>query len=476
MFLAADPNRVPRGPLDDFWYTPIGQLIGGAAAVSVSSAMSLSAVYACVRVISESVAQLPLILYRRKADGSKERATNHPLYNLFRYRPNDWQTSYEFVEMMQAHLELRGNAYAYIDASPTTGAIRALIPLHPDRVKLELLPNGDFRYRFRPQAGGERILNRGEVFHVRGLSSDGFVGLSTIEMQREAIGAGLAARDYGAKYFQNNASVGAWIEMPGGFQDEEARAKFRDSWQESQTGSNRWKTPVLERGMKLNNLGISAEDSKFIDAMKHSDADMARMFRVPPHKIGILERATFSNIEQQSLEFVTDTMQPKLVRWEQAIGRDLLPDGGELFVEFLLDGLLRGDSTARANYYSSGITNGWLTRNEARMKENLERIDGLDEPLAPLNMAPAGSQQAPPKPKAPQQPDQSAMRIARAAAERVLRKEAAAGDSIDWLAHAPFVAEVLGVSSRAAHGYAGTRARGDVFTADQLAAWALQQE
>jgi HK97 family phage portal protein len=288
--------------------------------------------------------------------------------------------------MLQGHLALRGNAYNQIITNPR-GEIMELMPIHPDRVKIELLPSGEYRYRVTDRSGTEVILPRGEVWHLRGLSSDGLMGMSPIELARENLGMALAAQDYGARFFANDAKpTGGWIEFPGTFKDNEAKKVFRESYQQAQSGANRGKVLVLENGMKFHEVGVTNKDAQFLELRKFQITDIARLFRVPPHMIADLERATFSNIEQQSLEFVMHTMTPWAERWEASIESELLLDGDDIEIEFDFANLMRGDAASRSSYYQSGIQNGWLTRNEARIAENLNPIDGLDQPLRPLNM------------------------------------------------------------------------------------------
>ena len=354
--------------------------------VSPDSALRLASVYACVRVLSETMASLPLVVYQRRADGGKDKITDHWLYRLLANRPNRFQNPFEWREMLQGHLALRGNAYNQIITN-AKGEVVELMPLHPDRIRLELLPSGEYRYRFTDRFGTESILPRGEVWHLRGLSSDGLMGMSPIELARESLGMALAAQDYGARFFANDAKpTGGWIEFPGSFKDSEAKKVFRESYQQAQSGANRGKVLVLENGMKFHEVGVTNKDAQFLELRKFQITDVARLFRVPPHMIGDLDRATFSNIEQQSLEFVMHTMTPWAERWEASIESDLLLEGDDIEVEFDFANLMRGDAASRASYYQSGIQNGWLTRNEARIAENLNPLEGLDEPLRPLNM------------------------------------------------------------------------------------------
>ena len=370
----------------DFWFEPVSTRTASAMRVSPDSALRLAAVYACVRILAETMAALPLVVYQRRTDGTKDKVTDHWLYRLMAKRPNRHQNPFEWREMLQGHLVLRGNAYNQIITNPR-GEIVELVPIHPDRVKIELLRSGEYRYRVTDRFGEEVVLPRGEVWHLRGLSSDGLMGMSPIELARESLGMALAAQDYGARFFANDAKpTGGWIEFPGSFKDSEAKKVFRESYQQAQSGANRGKVLVLENGMKFHEVGVTNRDAQFLELRKFQITDIARLFRVPPHMIADLDRATFSNIEQQSLEFVMHTMTPWAERWEASIESDLLLDGDDLEVAFDFSNLMRGDAASRSSYYQSGIQNGWLTRNEARIAENLNPLDGLDEPLRPLNM------------------------------------------------------------------------------------------
>ena len=387
-FRASTDDRSPWG---DFWFEPVTVRTSSGMRVSADNALRLAAVYACVRVLSETMASLPFVLYRQRADGGKDVVTDHWLYRLLAKQPNRYQNAFEWREMLQGHLALRGNAYNRILANPR-GEITELIPIHPDRIRMELLPSGDYRYRVTDRLGNESVVPRGEVWHLRALSSDGLMGMSPIELARESLGMALAAQDYGARFFANDAKpTGGWIEFPGSFKDSEAKKVFRESYQQAQSGANRGKVLVLENGMKFHEVGVTNQDAQFLELWQFQITDIARLFRVPPHMIADLSRATFSNIEQQSLEFVMHTMTPWAERWEASIESDLLLDGDDLEVEFDFANLMRGDAASRAAYYQSGIQNGWLTRNEARIAENMNPLDGLDEPLRPLNMVEEGA-------------------------------------------------------------------------------------
>lgn len=378
--------RADRSPWGDFYFESAGARSVSGMRVSADSALRLAAVYACVRILSETMASLPIVVYRARPDGGKDRITDHWLYHLLARKPNRYQNPFEWREMLQGHLTLRGNAYCQILAN-SQGEITELLPIHPDRVRLEMLGNGDYRYRITQSSGTDLLLPRGDVWHLRGLSSDGLIGLSPIELARESLGMALAAQDYGARFFANDAKpTGGWIEFPGNFKDAEAKRVFRESYQQAQSGSNRGKVLVLENGMKFHEVGVTNKDAQFLELRKFQITDVARLFRVPPHMIADLDRATFSNIEQQSLEFVMHTMTPWAERWESSIECDLIYGSDDLEVEFDFANLMRGDAASRSAYYQSGIQNGWLTRNEARVAENLNPIPGLEQPLRPLNM------------------------------------------------------------------------------------------
>lgn len=462
-----------RSPWGNFWFQPVGLKGSGGVRVTSVNAMRLSAVYSCVRVLGETFAVLPLVLYKKKTNGGRQIVTDHWLYRLLARRPNAWQTPFEWREMMMGHLVLRGNAFNQM-ISNGKGEVTDLIPLHPDRIRVELLDNNNYRYQYTPRNGVAVTLQRGEVWHIRGLSSDGIVGLNPMEQAAEVLGLGLAAQGYASRFYANDAKPGGWIELPGKFADGPTRDTFKADWKKSQGGANRGGTAVLESGMKYHELGLNNSDAQFIETRKQNRSEIASIFRVPPHKIGDLERATFSNIEQQSLDFVNDCMSPWAERWESSVETNLLFDDEGLEVEFDFKNLLRGDSKARASYYNSGIVSGWLTRNEARIQEGLDPLDGLDEPLQPLNMASAGDaasvQNAGLKDGQKNEAEARRAALAGSAAERVARKETAgllaALQAPNWPEkvaafsekHARFVCESLGVPLEAAVDYC--RARG----------------
>lgn len=380
---------------DDYWFQPRGFDTSSGARVSPETAMRLAAVFACVRVISETIGSLPLVIYRRRSDGGKERADEHPLYEVLQ-RPNLWQTSFEFWEMMQGHLELRGNAFAQI-VSGNGRAIDQLVPLHPDRVRVFRLPSGKLRYEVVSyyDASIEKLTQE-EIFHMRGLSSDGIIGMSTISAGAEVIGVGLAQQEHRARSFKNRAIPGLYLK-PAAKIDKVQRDELADSIQKGFSGANAFKAFVGQPGMDITQLGISNRDAQLIEAGQATRTDIASMFRLPPHKIGDLTRGTFSNIEEQNIEFATDSIRPRVERIERRIDIDLiqpLTDGiggasREFFAAFDMDALFRGDMKSRYEAYQRSVGGPWMSMNEARASEGKNPVDGGDDILRPVNMTPA---------------------------------------------------------------------------------------
>lgn len=475
-----------RSVFGDFWFSPVGMLTGSGRRVTSDAAMRLSAVFSCVKVRSESFAVLPFRMYRKRSDRGRDEILDHWLVRLMQ-RPNRWQTGFEWSEMMQAHLDLRGNGFNYI-VNDGRGGIAELQPIHPDRVKAEAINTPDgFRYVVNMPDGTQRRYARSQIWHIKGLSQDGVCGLNPIEVAAEAMGVGLAGQSYASRFFANDARPGGWIELDGKFPDEKAKETFRESWQRAQGGRNRGKTAVLEKGFKYHELTVNNSDAQFLEVMKQNRSEIAGMFRVPPHKIGDLERATFTNIEQQSMDFVQDCMQPLSQRWESSIRVNLLPDAEaeSIEIEYDFSVLLRGDMQARSSFYTGMINNGSMTRNQARVEEGWNPLPGLDEPLVPVNMQPASApppqpgkqpaqppQPAPapsPKPRKKAEADERMQHLARGAADRLARREAAAivaaVASDNWPdrvaeamnKHAAVIEQALGVTPEAVAAYIEAR-------------------
>lgn len=357
--------------------------IGGSSSgknVNERSAMQMTAVYSCVRILSEAVASLPLHVYTYNGDGGKEKAVKHPLYFLLHDEPNPEMTSFVFRETLMTHLLLWGNAYAQIIRNGK-GEIIALYPLMPNRMTVDRDDKGQLYYRYNtskddaPTMKGSMVnLKPSDVLHIPGLGFDGLVGYSPIAMAKNAIGMAIACEEYGAKFFANGATPGGILEHPGTVKDPQ---RVRESWTSAFGGSsNANKVAVLEEGMKYTPISISPEQAQFLETRKFQINEIARIFRVPPHMVGDLEKSSFSNIEQQSLEFVKYTLDPWVARWEQAIVRSLFTtdEKTQYFVKFNVDGLLRGDYQSRMNGYAIGRQNGWMSANDIRELENLDRI------------------------------------------------------------------------------------------------------
>lgn len=400
MFIIRMPSAGPPAG-DDFWFEPVAPSVNGYI-VGPDAAMRLSTVYKCVRVRAETIGMLPLKVYQRIDGGGKKDASDHPLSALLHDQPNPWQTAMQWRSMMQSHIDLRGNAFSEVVFGPS-GRVDMLVPMHPDCVRIEVMPSGRPRYRYKPPQGDERVLMAGEVLHLMGLSTDGYCGLNPIEAQREALSAAMASRDFGTAFFKNQARPPMWIKYPGKFSKPEDKRAWVEEFSRKFGGLGSGKVPVMEQGMEISSIPINNADAQFIETRKFQDIDIAGLFRVPPHKIGILDRATWANIEHQQLDFVTDCVLPTAVAWEQTLLRDL-PFGDGFFAEFKVDMLLRADTKTRYEAYGRAILDGWMLRNEAREHENMNRIEGLDKPLMPLNMAtvgPNGSVESTPQPDAP---------------------------------------------------------------------------
>lgn len=365
--------------------------------VSERSAMQLTAVYACVRILAEAVAGLPLHLYKRNENGT-EKAVNHPLYFLLYDEPNIEMTSFVFRETLMTHLLLWGNAYAQIIRNGK-GEVMALYPLMPDRMSIDRdSKTGRIYYEYTTTSddplskkGMSVKLAAHDVFHIPGLGFDGLVGYSPIAMAKNAIGSAIACEEYGARFFANGATPGGVLKHPGTIKDP---SKIRESWQTAFGGSrNAGRVAVLEEGMKYTPVSIAPEQAQFLETRKFQIDEIARIFRVPPHMIGDLEKSSFNNIEQQSLEFVKYTLDPWVSRWEQAIRRSLLNEHEkkDYIFKFNVDGLLRGDYESRMSGYATARQNGWMSANDIRELEGMDRIsaeDGGDLYLVNGNMLP----------------------------------------------------------------------------------------
>lgn len=357
--------------------------------VTASSAIQFSFVWDCVNVLAQDIAKVPLILYRRDgdADNSRSHAKDHPLYRLLKYKPNAQQTSYQFRLLAEATVLLRGNFYAWIKLDGR-GRPEELIPWPYTHVRTEQDGN-TLKYWLRVKGGSEIQVNPKDIYHLRGLNLDanGLLGVSPITAMREAIGEGIAAQRYGAAFFKNQARPSATLSHPGEL-TEQAGKNIRKSWEDLYQGDNAHRIAILEEGVTYTPISITNEDAQFLETRKFNRGEIAAIFRIPPYKIGDLERATFSNIEQQSIEYVYDTLMPHAVNWEQQIWFSLLSESEqEIYkAEFNLDSLLRGDSAARWQTHAQSIQWGVRSPNEVRELENMNPREGGDEYLQPSNM------------------------------------------------------------------------------------------
>lgn len=418
--MAADSGGLTKAPWDNYWYTPEGLLLESDAGVRVTpeSAQTLSAVWNGVTLLTEGVAALPPITYRRLPNNKgKERATDHPLYDVLRWQPNDAQTAFEFFEMLMGHLVLRRQAFAQIVPGPR-GFADQLVPLHPDRIRPEKLPNGRLRF-VRTAGDGPSSYTQDEIFYLRGRSSDGITPLSLITYGRHSLGASMSADRYSGRFYKKNASPSGVLKSPRVLGDT-AKTNLRNSVQAYTEGGHGFL--ILEDGLEWQQIGIDPDKSQLILTREWGVYEVARWLNIPAHMLKESKTPTFASIEAFQIEWVMHSLRPWLIRFEQCIRRDLILAKQTYFSEFLINALLRGDMAARQAFYREAILDGWMTRNEVRDLEDKNPLDGLDEPLEPRNMAPAGSQGQDTGSERRKNPQQ-AQTLARAAVQRVLRRE-----------------------------------------------------
>ncbi len=500
--LAGPPPNSLTADEERFWLGANGTLATAAGMpIGPEAAKKISAVWACTRLLAETMASLPAIMYQRLANDGRQRATNHPLYDVLHDQPNNSQTAFEFVEMLTGHALLRGNGYARIIPGQR-GPVDQLIPIHPDRVQVERIPNGKLRYRITQPSGSPEVVNDEDMFHLRGPSDDGISGQSVITYARESLGLTLAAERFGARFFGNNARPGGILTKEGKL-SKEAGERLKSEMEWLHGGANNHRIGIFEEGLKWQEVGVNQKDSQFLETREFQAEDVCRWFRIPPHMIGLTSKATSwgSGIEQMSMGFVIYTLMPWLIRWQQAISRDLILAPKIYFVEFLVDALLRGDLKSRYEAYQMGSTGGWLNANEIRQRENMNPRDGGDAYMTPMNMQPSG-QAALPAPAA----GDHYQHLVHESAARVVRKEVAAlskaarragDDDLAWVAafeefyadHAGFVAQTMRIPLQWAAAYVsrqtlalmGAGAPADWTTweaerSDELAALALESQ
>lgn len=393
--MAAAIDRVRNTTLrEPEWWRQSGFAATSISGQSVTpdSALAVSAVYACVLILAESVASLPMSVYRRLPNGGKEVATEHRVHNLLHVAPNDEQTAFEATEYRMVCLGMRGNAYGAL-ALNGRGDVMEIQPLRPQYMQLDRDSAGRLVFDYQ-EPGATRVYAKDRMWYTRGFGTDGVAGLSPIAVHREAIGYAMTLNEHGSRLFANGAQVGSTIEIPGEWSDT-AFNNFKTDFNTQHGGRlNAGKPLILEGGAKFHSIGLSSVDAEFIASLKNAVAEVARIYRIPLHMLNELDKATFSNIEHQSLEFVTRTLLPWLKRIEDSANRDLFGplERGKYFVKFNLDALLRGDIKSRYEAYQVAVGGnngpGWMSRNEVRLLEDMNPIDGLDEIYSPAAQEP----------------------------------------------------------------------------------------
>ncbi len=384
------PQNMTSAGLDAFLRVGMHSTWSGIS-VTPQNALTVSTVFACTRVIAEDIGKLPFVVYQQNGDRERDRATASPFWRLLHDRPNSYQSSQQFREYMTACALLRGNGYAL--KNTVAGQVRELLPLHPDQVRVEQLDDFELVYHVRLRNGAEETMTRKEIFHLPGLTITGPVGVSIIEYARQTIGNALGANRHAGTFFGNGMKPSGIFTHPGKL-SETAHNRLKADLNENHAGENSNNTLVIEEGMDYKPVSLNARDSQFLESRTFEVLEICRWFRIPPHKIAELSRATFSNIEHQAIEYVTDTLMPWAKRWEAAINQQVIVTNS-IYAELLFDALLRGTTKDRYEAYqiAAGGNAPWMTRNQIRRAENMEPLDGLDVILQPLNMAMAGQEE-----------------------------------------------------------------------------------
>jgi len=353
------------------------------AQVNQATALTSSAVWSAVRHISEGVSSLPLILYKKGADGARVCAEFHPLYRILKDRANPEMSSMIFRETLMGHVLTWGNGYAEIERDPDTGRVVALWPLRPDIMEPVRDKNGDLFYRY-----GSLIFLPEEIFHIKGLGFDGVKGYSVVAQARDAIGLGMALENFGSTFFGNGAKPAGVISVPGKL-SAEALQNMRKSWEDMHSSQrNAHRVAILQNGVTFQSIGTDPDDSQWLTSRAFQIQEIARWFKIPSSKLGDNANKTYSSLEQDNLAFLQETLRPWMVRWEQEIQHKLICDMDSMYAEHNSDALLRSDSAGRAAFYASALSWGWLSRNEVRMMESLSPFEGGDSYMTPKNMDP----------------------------------------------------------------------------------------
>lgn len=371
--------------------TDIGDLLSGHGKVSAEKALTIDAVYACINLYARTLASMPLVLYEKRGAKGKERALDHPLYRILHDEPNPNMSSYTFRQIMEASLKLTGNAYAWIEYD-SNWRVKHLWPIQYNCIEANRsLKTGELYYDAVLYDGQYRRFRAYEMLHVPGLGFDGISGKSPIKIFAETMGLALDVKTYGRKFFKNGARPGGVLTHPNSL-SEAAQKRLIKNFDSMYGGAdNGGKTLVLEEGLTYQQVGIPPEEAQFLESRKFSVSEIARIYGLPPHMIGDLEHATFSNIESQDINFAKHSIMPECVNWEQELTRKLLTDEERqrYDIEFNMEGLVRGDMESRFRAYGIARQNGFYSVNDIRAKENMSNIDGGDDVMAPLNMIPA---------------------------------------------------------------------------------------
>lgn len=377
------------GPGDDFWYTsPLGlALPGGGGRVTLNSALRLDTVYACVALLARTFGALPLKVYRKAPDGTREERPNHPVYEVLHYQPNETNTAFEFRQWEQLYVELCGNSYAQI-VLRRDGELDSLLPLDPYRMTPMRKASGQVVYEFKKPDGGTQTFLPEEIHHIRNLSLDGLSGMSSISVWSDVLGYGAILQEYANRFTRNDSRPGGLLKFASKLNPEQ-KTDLRQQWDALQGGFNRGRIAVVDNGGDFTPISVSNKDAQFIEARQFTVPQIARLFGLPPTKIGWLEKSSYANVEELNIGTVTDAYLPRAVQREQAIRRDLFSPkerAAGFFAEFDLNAMMRGNIEQRYKALRLAIEIGFVTRNEARRFENFNALPGLEKPLVPLNM------------------------------------------------------------------------------------------
>ncbi|MEL6316244.1 MAG: phage portal protein [Pseudomonadota bacterium] len=394
---AGDAAPRSRDPLDDFWFGEATRAAAAGETVTTDTAMTVPAVLACVELLAESIGTLPFGIVERRPGGERRVTENHPLAAVFS-DPNDEQSGCEFLEQMVWDLATDGNAFVELFAG-ARGPVDRMVRRAPGDVAVERDASGRKRYRVRGPEGGERVVDRDDMWHTMRTPTDGLRGISPIWHGREVISAAIALQKFAGRYFANDSTPPFVVTNPGHFKDAEQKGTFLRALREWAGGRNRHTPAVLEFGMDIKRVGVTNNEAQFLETKQALNTEIARIWRIPPHKIGVLDKATFSNIEEQGMDFVTATLMPWLCLIESSIRKHLIQRPERYAFEFDVSGLLRGDVAKRFGAYAIGRQWGWLSINDIRAMESMNPIQGGGEYLQPLNMQPVGASEREPEPE-----------------------------------------------------------------------------